>query len=327
MNTKEILNLPGQKKLQIGEGVVYTIINRYDPSAPDGLKNLNTTKLPNDSGVDHLSVAYRGNIGRGIYDTGIYADSPILSNIKKEEAEELEKRLKELVVTPIERKYGQGALDHVGENEFWDRYIHTIKVGNRYHMDKPEDILALYLAVIYGRVAEKDDNSSLSRNASFSYVNVNQEMTVESERRTDRFNSNYEYMKLREAKGNKLRFVFEYLDLPIMYAGKNINTDATDNVFDRMSNGSDSYEFNKKFIKVAKSAFTKKGFDKLEGHSKITHLVKAGIITKGNDNIYQIEDVKLGLSIEDSSEMYVDTKNNQGVKEIIDAAIEKTNYK
>src|SRR5699024_5053007 len=99
---------------------------------------------------------------------------------------------------PLERKYGVNALSHVGISKFWDKYTQTIRAGNRYHMSKPEHILALYLAIIYGRVVSKDYKGAFANQAAFSYININNERSIEVEKRTDRFGAMQQYFQIRD---------------------------------------------------------------------------------------------------------------------------------
>lgn len=318
--SKKYLTLPNNIELQVGKGVVYSLMNRYDASAPDGLRELGTTKLPNASGVDHLKARYNEDYGEGIYDTGLYSESPILSSLTQDQADTLTSELEELVVKPIERKLGKGVLKHTGISKHWDNYSRELVAGKRYHMDSPEDILELYLAVIYGHVVPKGSKDMHSMDASFEFINKESEISIENEKRRDRMKATRLYMKLMDSKDTeKVEMVFEYLRLPVIKTKKGLHKDAMDVAFERNSEGDNSYEFNKKFKEVAGWADSRTKIHKLRGYSKLRALVKEGIVVRGTiDNVYRLGELELGMSIEEASDLYEDNKNNPEIRKMVD---------
>ncbi|MCA9748206.1 MAG: hypothetical protein KC414_03820 [Romboutsia sp.] len=143
----EIVNVNG---LKIKDGSIYKITNKVDNNAPSGFVKEGTTKLPSlgiGNTVPCRFVVTNKAKNTGVFDTGLYEESPCYSTMKTEEVREIVAKLKKNIVEPYEKKYGKGILDHKNE-EFWGDFGINLFAGRFFVTDKVDDLLELYIATL-----------------------------------------------------------------------------------------------------------------------------------------------------------------------------------
>ncbi len=144
--------------LQIKKGAIYKITNKPDSSAPSGFVKEGTTKLPSvgiGNSVPCRYVITNKSRGTGVFDTGLYMQSPCYSDKKESEVREIVEKLNKQVVEPYERKYGKGILDHNNE-EFWNSFNIDLFEGRFFVTDRVDDLLELYIATLSFELTPKD---------------------------------------------------------------------------------------------------------------------------------------------------------------------------
>lgn len=155
-NKKLIAEVNG---LAIKTNSVYKIVGKPDDTAPSGFVDLGVTKLPSDGISTSFECKYvitNQSDGSGLYDTGLYEDSPCYAGKDKAEVKETIKQLKKYLVDPYEAKYGKGVLHHLNE-DFWSTTgRQTIAEGETLTTEDPDQLLKLYIAMRSYELTPKD---------------------------------------------------------------------------------------------------------------------------------------------------------------------------
>lgn len=153
--------------LEIRQGSIYKIVNRPDKSAPDGYQREGSTKVPSYGIGNNVGCNYIENsvTGKGVYDTGLYEDSPCYSSMPKDEVKVKVALLQELIVEPYERYVGEeGSLKH-SNKEFWDSYTTRLEVDRPFRTENASDLLDLFISVLSYQLSPKAEvkNPKFSR--------------------------------------------------------------------------------------------------------------------------------------------------------------------
>lgn len=153
--TKEIVEVNG---LTITEGVVYKVTHKPDSNREDSYPEEGATKFPSEGILDLFQCKYiitdYGN-STGVWDTGLYAESPCYASMDINEVNEIVKSLRTNIVEPYERKYGRGILSHENDS-FWVAKYFTLMDGQVFNMNSPEHRLDLYMALRTFKLTPKE---------------------------------------------------------------------------------------------------------------------------------------------------------------------------
>ena len=135
--------------LAIKADSTYKITPKPDSNAPSGFIREGTTKLPSVGIGNSIPCRYittNKATGQGMYDTGLYEQSPCYATMDREEVRLLVERLQEKLVVPYEKSHGHGILDQ-SNSEFWDNYVVDLFAGRFFNTSNPDDLLGLYIAM------------------------------------------------------------------------------------------------------------------------------------------------------------------------------------
>ena len=145
-DSKTIVEVNG---LAIKADSTYKITPKPDPDAPSGFVREGTTKLPSmgiGNSVPCRYITTNKATGQGMYDTGLYEQSPCYATMDIEEVRLLVSRLQEAIVEPYEKSHGKGILDQ-SNSEFWDNYVVDLFAGRFFSTNNVDDLLGLYIAM------------------------------------------------------------------------------------------------------------------------------------------------------------------------------------
>lgn len=148
--------------LEIRQGSIYKIVNKPDKSAPDGYQREGSTKVPSYGIGNNTGCNFVENevTGKGVYDTGLYEDSPCYSNTPKDEVRMKVELLQELIVKPFERYIGEpGILSH-SNKEFWDSYTTRLEVDRPFRTENSSDLLDLFISVLSYQLTPKSETKN-----------------------------------------------------------------------------------------------------------------------------------------------------------------------
>lgn len=290
--------------VDMSNGVIYEVTNKYDADAPDGFRDNRTTKLLNDeAGRNTISASY--DVTTGLWDTGLYAESPMYRGLSAEERNIISAKVKELIVKPFEDLYGEGKLDPRNPNsEFWnyvDKHL-SFKVdlykGRIFRMDNPLERLQLFICIANKDLVPKDKESvPMFRNAQFCVENkekVNSNKVEESildTKATGQF-----YMMLSQPEDLKL--ILNYIGLNNVDT-KNEGMAVT--LFQRFINDkSQSYQNKNLFVDAVALYAKPQGKKEIEYYSTIKHLVSKNKVVKV-DADYMVGDNPIGANLKSAA--------------------------
>ena len=134
--------------LEIKSNSIYKVTNKPDSNAPSGFVKEGTTKLPSEGIANTVPCRFfitNKEKGEGIYDTGLYEESPCYSTMDSNQVRTLVQKLRETIVIPYEKKYGKGILDHMNV-EFWEDYGVRLFEGRFFVTSNIDDLLGLYIS-------------------------------------------------------------------------------------------------------------------------------------------------------------------------------------
>ena len=150
MSTKQelIFEING---LEVKTNSLYKIVDKFDPEAPSGFVEEGVTKLPSEGVGNTIQcnfVAHNPSIpDEGIWDTGLYAESPCYSDKDIDEVKTAVTKLKKFLITPYGKKYGKvNNLDH-NDEKFWNNKRIFLSTGRVFNTSKIDDLLELYISM------------------------------------------------------------------------------------------------------------------------------------------------------------------------------------
>lgn len=303
----------GSTGFTINIGNTYMIGPKADPSAPQALLELRTTKLPNDNGRDTFGIPFDDS--SRVYDTGLYPYSPSLSGMKIEEAEAVAEELKKLVIEPLERVKGPETLSHLN-NEYWDSHSVDIYNGKVLDTSDPSELLELYHMILFGFTCPKGRDSeydSTNADASYTFEDVEKTVSLKDQKNSNEIKAIGLYYSLITQQ-DKLELVLYKMGMPIpkLPDGK-LNEDILNSLFKVKQKSVESYDFNLDFITTSEKVNTKKGYKELTYYRKVHELYKSGDITKEYE-LYKLDGITLGNDLD----VIVDKASSDKNKEITD---------
>lgn len=278
---------------------VYEVVPKYDADAPDGYRNNKTTKILDfDAGQNTVSALYDDGIG--LWDTGLYKDSPMYRGLGEEAKESLHNQIQELIVEPFERMFGKDKLDpRDKDSKFWN-YVDTnsFKVdlyqGKLFKTKNPLDLLKLFICLANKDLAPKKHESSPQfRKAQFCVENKEEVKSskVENDMLDMEVNGRF-YSLLEQPK--TLQPILTYIGV------KNIdvkNKEMAITLFKRfVEDKGQAYQNKKMFLDAISLESSKQGRKEIVYYSYLTDLSKKGKLVKQGDN-YVIGETEIGNNL------------------------------
>ena len=287
----------------IGSGRIFQVTGKYDADAPDGFRNNRTTKfLSDEAGKNTVSAMFDSTTG--LWDTGLYADSPMYSGLNADARNEIANQVQELIVEPFDKIYsrkGKSILDPTDEDSnFWNYITPTsFKVdlydGKIFNTEKALDRLQLFICIANKDLAPRDYESSPQfKRAQFCVENkeaVQSKQVEEEMMEIEMMGKFYNYLD----KPQTLQQILNYIGL------KNVdvkNKQLTTSVFKRFVDNKDQKHQNRKlFIDATKLYSTKNGQKEISYYSALQKLQKKGLLVKGVNDSFEIADTPIGTNL------------------------------
>lgn len=146
---------------EIEVGAIYKVINRPDKSAPEAFQEKGSTKLPSVEVANYRGVNFVSDeLGNGVYDTGLYEDSPCYALLDRDEVKLRVNALKKYVVEPYERFMGKEGLLNHNNLEFWDNFSYKLGVDRAFKTSQASDLLDLVQAVLSYQLVPKNEKGN-----------------------------------------------------------------------------------------------------------------------------------------------------------------------
>jgi hypothetical protein len=209
MATKKVETLViGNTSIEIGKK--YMIDNKFDASAPDGMKAIRATKFPM-SDNDTLGCVYY-NETTNQYDTGFYEHSRCLDRLSLEQAKERVAIYWKHIKTPYE-KFRNVDLDQTATNDFWKSYRYTIHANKEFDTNNINELFDLYNALMQGDICNEDERDPMYRQNSMFTISNPAEVKHKSKNNTKkRMNAITVFNEMADANREKLDSILGYIN-------------------------------------------------------------------------------------------------------------------
>lgn len=281
--------------LVIKTNSVYKITNKPDSNAPSGFVKEGTTKLPSAGIANTVPCRFKvtnKSTGEGLYDTGLYRESPCYASMNEEKVDEIVKNLQEKIVIPYERKYGKGKLDH-SNTEFWDAFGVNLFDGRFFVTSNIDDLLDLYIAMNGFDLTPKDRLGD-PRFSSSDYCVEDKEKVqgIKAERANNMMTAITNFGSLLSTNRNKALNILRYNK--VIGVGSDID-DGTLNslVFEWLNKDTQNPN---RFLKTYELTKKKKTEDVVDMYAILSKLFNKGVV-KRNGGMFNFEGNDLGADL------------------------------
>lgn len=282
--------------IDIKSNTIYQVTDKYDADAPEGLKKLGMSKMP-QLGIAEIEPCIFHE-KKGVWDTGFFEQSPCYTGKKDNEIKTLVNTLNTHIVKPYERNAGDGKLNHQRGNAEWDKFGVKLYTGRTFNTNEPQDLLDLYIAVLHNHVVRKEDSGQhFAMKAKYCLINKEEATTVKDERRLNKADAIGSYYSMLHTDREKLMYTLEYIGI---ISTHEIEDKVLTSIFMEYVEGGKNAHENVKRVNDAFSLSTSEsGYDEICMHSTLSNLVKKGKIQKIRSEFY-IDDTLLGGNIKEA---------------------------
>lgn len=282
---------------------VYQVTSKWDADAPKGYRDQRTTKLISPaSGKNTCTISFNDKVG--VWDTGLYADSPMYNGLSKEKRLEIEKIVNENIVKPYEEKFGKGKLDpRDPESRFWNRVDESsfkieLYKDRIFNTAQPEERLEMFLALASRNLCPKDQESSPDfRRAQFCIENKEKVRNLQQENDFLDVEATGAFYGLLD-KPKELKLILNYVGVKTS-GGNKLDKQLETSKFKRFADHKkDGYTNKKMFLEAVSMSKTAKGYEELNYYKIAQDLYRKGVITKNKEYFYLGDDT-LGTNLKE----------------------------
>lgn len=297
--------------LEIKEEAVYKVTGKPDSSAPSGFIKEGVTKLPSLGIGNSVPVRYvitNKAQNKGVFDTGLYEESPCYATLEKDVVKNKVKLLREKLVEPYERKYGVGLLNHNNE-DFWLDYNANLFDGRFFVTNKVDDLLELYIAMMGYELTPKDQlGNPKFRDSQYCVEDKEKVRSIKDERANKIMDAISRFSSLYETDPTRLFSILRYIQLLGM--NDKINPNTLKSIFFEWLNKSETHidKFNKAY-KLSEG----EGKDEIELYYLISKLAIKKALTK-ESGVYMYKGHELGADLKTSAKNINSKSELQEVK-------------
>lgn len=299
--------------LDIREDSVYKVVGKVDPSAPSGYVELGVSKVPQAGIGNRLSVRWVKtgvNADEGLFDTGLYANSPVFSTKSKEETTEILKAVKKYIIDPYETKYGEKGKLSQSNTSFWKNYGVNVYDGKFFSTESVDDLLGLYIAMIgYGLTPKSELGNPAFSNSDYGIEDKERVKSIREERADDSITAIAEFGIMLDKNKPMLLNVLKYVGVP----GLTQNTDDSTLkavFFEWISKSSNA----KTFRRVIDLTKDKKTQDVVSLYAILEEALRQKTVTRQGNNLVYKEHI-LGADLKGAANNLNVNKDLEEVKE------------
>lgn len=297
-------------------GAKYTLDNRPDPSAPDGLKEM--TKYPFQGNETKQRVSF-SDITK-LHDTGFYVHSPCLKIMKEAEREEAVKNYIKYIKTPFE-KQRNADLNEKENNPFWDDFFITAYVNRQFDTNNISELLELFYILNLGMACEADERDPFVRKDAQFLISSPSKVKGKAKENTNKRKS--AYLKFNTIlNGDR-----DKLDLVLQWIGKEnpskVDSDDLDATFYQIINDkNEGLKFCEQFTTALDEYETPVGKEKMEWFFGIRRLLNLRKIKQKSGRYVTADhqETFLGNTLQDVSAFCLNDKSAQytAIKELLE---------
>lgn len=299
--------------VQIFKGDIYICKHKEDLSAPSGLVEKGTTKLPSDGADNSFPCSYHAfSETEGVWDTGFHEFSPCYA----QESEEVVKRkiafLQKNLVEPYERARGkQGLLNHTND-DFWERKMFKISADKVFNTRSPEDLLALYFGLMTRELTPKgQEGDSRYGDSAYVLMDKTKSMKKKDERSDKLFEAIGVFEVLLKTDKKRLFDILSYLKITV---SEDIATGALRSMikehFDQVTSKNVDV-----FMMVVEESETDEGRDKIALFIKLNEALKRGnTVTTNPNGVLYYGDTEIGPDLRAAAHNIAKTEELKEIK-------------
>lgn len=302
------------KLLYIGNTVIeigkkYSLSNRFDSAAPDGMKTIKATKFPFDMNDTKECVFFDET--RNNYDTGLYEQSRILTtDIKLDQAKVKERvaSYKKHIVIPFE----SSQLKELSpSSSFWGEYRIDVYVNREFDTSIVTELFDLFNIIMQGIACNEDERDQLYKsNAAYNITSIQEVKDKKKESTKDKRTCVDTFNEMVDSNREKLDIILGFINKG---ASDSIeNDDLKDVYYDIINDPKTGTDFIKRFTEACDKYENETGKLEMEYFSIAQKLLMKNKIKRVGGKYMTINETDfLGTSLQDIAKFCLDPKSKQ----------------
>ena len=290
-------------------GKKYSLSNRFDSAAPDGMKEIKATKFPFDMNDNKECVFF--DESTGLYDTGLYEFSRVLTTDRKLTQEQKKERIasyRNKIVAPYEKMKNK---DLSPDSAFWGEYRFDAYVNREFDTNNIADLLDLFNVIMQGVACNEDEKDQLFKaNAFFNITSIQEVKNKKKESTKDKRTCVDTFNEMADSNREKLDVILGFLNKNTQ---ENIESeDLKDIYYDVINDPKTGADFVKRFTEACSKYETDNGKLEMEYFSIAQKLLIKNKIKKVGSKYMTLNQTDfLGTSLQDIAKFCLDPKSKQ----------------
>lgn len=298
-------------EFSIRPNTLYEVTEKIDSFAPDGFKEHKTSKVLHPDISDSVPGAIF-NSELGVWDTGLYENSPALMRAIPSEAERIKfsKDVKKYISDPLTKLKGKEFLSQYEDNnKFWDKYSIEIFRKKVFNTGKPEELLQLYLALLHRQITPKPlENHPDFKNSQYCIIDKDDSINRKLEAELGVMEAIGIFSNLLKNKKADLLLILDYLRM-------NVAEKTEDRIIASLFNNwlkdkTDGYQNYSVFLKTYNFFLTEDGETEVFYNSKVKDLIKKGVIKQKKQEVW-FNDEYVGSDVKSAVKNIISRKDLQ----------------
>jgi hypothetical protein len=301
----------GNTTIQLGKK--YTLENKFDASAPDGMKSIKATKFPIPDNDSVNCVYYDDNTQQ--YDTGLQVNSRCLSTLNRDVAAERVESYRKHILLPYE-KFRNADLSST--SDFWKSYRYITHLNKEFDTNNILDLFDLFNALMQGSVCNENERDPLYRTHANFIISNNEEAKDKSNTTVKKkMDTVMLFNTMVDSNRDKLNIILSYLNRG---DSERISPDTLKTTYYSIINDEKTGDdFVKRFTEANDKYSIEEGKQEME-YFRIVKLLsdKNQIKRVGSRYVTANNDVYLGNTLQDIAKFCVnqDTTQNKVINEL-----------
>lgn len=297
----------GNTIIEIGKK--YSLSNRFDSSAPDGMQGIKATKFPFDMN-DNRECVFFDDLSEQ-YDTGLYEYSRVLVTDRKLTDAQRKERVaayKSKIVVPYERLKNK---DLSSNSPFWGEYRFDAYVNREFDTNNIADLFDLFNVIMQGTACNEDEKDQLFKaNAFFNVTSVQDIRNKKKETTKDKRVCANTFNEMADSNREKLDIILGFINKG---TSENIDKeDLKDIYYDVINDPKTGVDFIKRFTEACDKYETDNGKLEMEYFSIAQKLLVKNKIKKVGSKYMTLNQTDfLGTSLQDIAKFCLDPKTRQ----------------
>lgn len=297
----------GNTEIEIGK--TYSLGNRLDVSAPDGMVKEKMTKFPFDKNDSVMSVFFDDEMG--LYDTGLHQYSKALTMDRKMSQEQVKERVASYhknIVKPYQDMYGK---DLSPNSQFWKDYRFTVYTNKEYDTNKLPELFELFNVVMQGVACNEDEKDNLYKEqAAYNITSIQEYKSKKKESTKDKRNCVTLFNEMADSNREKLDTILSFINRTTTDDVE--NNDLKDMYYEVINDPKTGADFIKRFTEASSKYESDSGKAEMEYFKIVQGLFKKNVIKKVGSRYVTADGVNfLGTNVQDIAKFCLNTESPQ----------------